>query len=248
MRLINRIASPRRTLWQLQNYLRLRGDVYSSVCRSLADEEALQRKWEWLAFLSAAQSLKPRRVLEIGTYRGGNLRLLAKVCPPSMHYISLDLPSGGFGGGYSKEDVVGFRKRMQPSQRIDCLRMDSHSSQAHQAVSDLLGDTQIDLLFIDGDHSRTGVADDFFDYGPLVREGGLIAFHDIVPHAVHKSCQVHLFWDDLKKVTKVRELVDRDGFDRWGGIGLLTVPRGGTEPLARRIRADPAYGRNTPSK
>ena len=187
MRLFNMIASPRRTLWQLQSYMRIRGDVYSEACRSLADKEALQRKWEWLAFLSAAQSLAPARVLEIGTYRGGNLRLLAKVCPPNMHYISLDLPSGRFGGGYSEDDAVAFRQRMQPTQKLDCLRMDSHSSQAHKAVKDLLGDSPVDLLFIDGDHSRTGVADDFFDYGPFVREGGLIAFHDIVPHAVRAN-------------------------------------------------------------
>jgi len=193
MRLVNCIATPRRTWWQLQSYLRLSRDVYATACQSLADQEALQRKWEWLAFLTAAQSLKPLRILEIGTYRGGNLRLLSKVCPPDTHFISLDLPGGGFGGGYSESDANRFKERLGPFQRIDCLRMDSHSTEARLAVKNLLGDSQIDLLFIDGDHSRTGVADDFFDYGPFVCDGGLIAFHDIVPHAVHEGCQVHLF-------------------------------------------------------
>ena len=38
----------------------------------------------------------------------------------------------------------------------------------------------LDVLFIDGDHSYDGVASDFAAYGPLVRQGGLIGFHDIV--------------------------------------------------------------------
>jgi len=38
-----------------------------------------------------------------------------------------------------------------------------------------------DFLFIDGDHTYEGVEGDFEMYSPLVRRGGIIAFHDIVP-------------------------------------------------------------------
>jgi hypothetical protein len=36
-------------------------------------------------------------------------------------------------------------------------------------------------LFIDGDHTYEGVRRDFEMYSPLVRKGGIIAFHDIYP-------------------------------------------------------------------
>ena len=37
----------------------------------------------------------------------------------------------------------------------------------------------IDLLFIDGDHQYASVLTDWLLYSPLVRPGGLVAFHDI---------------------------------------------------------------------
>ncbi len=37
----------------------------------------------------------------------------------------------------------------------------------------------VDLLFIDGDHQYASVLTDWLLYSPLVRPGGLIAFHDI---------------------------------------------------------------------
>jgi len=40
----------------------------------------------------------------------------------------------------------------------------------------------LDFLFIDGDHTYEGVKRDFEMYSPLVRNGGIIAFHDIVKH------------------------------------------------------------------
>jgi predicted O-methyltransferase YrrM len=48
-----------------------------------------------------------------------------------------------------------------------------------QELEALLGGRSIDVLFIDGDHSTEGMLQDFRDYAPLVRKGGIIAVHDI---------------------------------------------------------------------
>jgi len=61
-------------------------------------------------------------------------------------------------------------------------------------------------------------------YSGLVRPGGLIGFHDIVPHPHNPGCRVHEFWAEMKKLPSARELVDRDGYDTWGGIGVVTRP------------------------
>ena len=45
------------------------------------------------------------------------------------------------------------------------------------------GGKPLDFLFIDGDHAFKGVKSDFQLYSELVRPGGLIAFHDIIPGA-----------------------------------------------------------------
>ena len=62
------------------------------------------------------------------------------------------------------------------------MRANSHNLDTLNKVKRILADRPIDLLFIDGDHTYVGVKMDFEMYRPLVRKGGIIAFHDIVPH------------------------------------------------------------------
>jgi hypothetical protein len=59
-------------------------------------------------------------------------------------------------------------------------------------------------------------------YSPLVREGGIIAFHDICPHPPETKCEVNRFWNEIKQRYKFAEIVeDRD--QKWAGIGVLYV-------------------------
>jgi predicted O-methyltransferase YrrM len=231
------VRRPSRSFWQARNFFKIDKHVYKLACDTIENRIALQRKWELIAFLNLVADLCPKTILEIGTYKGGNLRCMSAVCPADSHFISLDLPGGTFGGGYSAEDAAAFRKFLKPAQKLDCIRMDSHAPEALQAVTTTLSNKTIDLLFIDGDHSENGVRDDFLSYGPLVRPGGCIAFHDIMPHKVHESCKVHLFWWKLISILKGVELVDRDGFENWGGIGVIKVPASGLDDVVNRVRA-----------
>ena len=47
-------------------------------------------------------------------------------------------------------------------------------------------DESIDLLFLDGDHSYEAVLQDFEDWAPKIKPGGLLAMHDVV-HPVHEG-------------------------------------------------------------
>jgi hypothetical protein len=61
-------------------------------------------------------------------------------------------------------------------------------------------------------------------YGPLVRPGGLIAFHDILPRPDLPDIQVHRFWREIKNSHDTVEFI---GTEESGkkviGIGLLRV-------------------------
>jgi len=59
---------------------------------------------------------------------------------------------------------------------------------------------EIDVLLIDGDHSRAGVMADL-EYARLIRPGGMILFHDIAPEKVTAGCG-DSSWpgDDVKSV------------------------------------------------
>jgi predicted O-methyltransferase YrrM len=87
-------------------------------------------------------------------------------------------------------------------------------------VKRLLGPLALDVLFIDGDHTYEGVKRDFLMYKPLVRNGGLIALHDIVPHPSHPDVKVDIFWKELKQQFPTREIV-ADWKQGWGGIGVV---------------------------
>lgn len=217
---LQRLRDWRRSCAQLVSLARNGPSLYRLAQEAITERKALQRKWEFLALLGLVRSLRPAVVLEIGTYQGGTLFCWAKLAQPAATIISIDLPGGGFGGGYGEADVKRFEAYLQPGQTLHCLRADSHAAATRGQVQTLLAGRPVDFLFIDGDHTYEGVKQDFLDYGPLVRARGLIAFHDVSVNA-NPDCQVHRFWQEVKAQYPHHELIDRDGFDTWGGIGVL---------------------------
>ena len=131
--------------------------------------------------LRRVQAEPPRTVLELGTANGGSLFLFTRVAAEDATIVSVDLPGGAFGGGYAASRRRLYASFARPGQRLELLRADSHDPRTRDEVERALGGRQADFLFIDGDHSLEGVRADFELYEPLVRDGGLVAFHDIVP-------------------------------------------------------------------
>jgi predicted O-methyltransferase YrrM len=140
-----------------------------------------QVRWEFSQLLEHVQRLRPQRVLEIGTANGGSLLPITRLSAADAHVISVDLHHGQFGGGYPAWRIPLYKAFSRPTQRLDLLRGDSHDPATADRVRTLLGGDPLDFLFIDGDHTFDGVRQDFETYGPLVRSGGVIAFHDINP-------------------------------------------------------------------
>jgi len=136
---------------------------------------------EILELAKLVSDLKPKAVLEIGTAGGGTLFLWCRLSAEDASIISVDLPGGLFGGGYPRWRAVLYRYFKKPGQRLYLIRGNSHDLRTLEKVKRILGNGKLDFLFIDGDHTYEGVKKDFEMYGPLVRSGGIIAFHDIVP-------------------------------------------------------------------
>jgi predicted O-methyltransferase YrrM len=181
-----------------------------------------QVREEIAKLLELVAGLRPRVVLEIGTERGGTLFLFTRVADPNAKIISLDLPDGPFGGGYPRWKVPLYKSFARGGQRIYLLRRDSHDPRTLEEVERILGGEKVDFLFIDGDHTYEGVKRDFETYSLLVREGGIIAFHDICPHPPETKCEVSRFWDEVKQRYKYAEIVE-DWNQKWAGIGVLYV-------------------------
>jgi len=175
---------------------------------------------EFVPLLSILKNLKPKIVVEIGTEKGGTFFCFCKLAPPDATIISIDLPPALFGGGYPKWRVPIYRAFGKPGQTLHFIRRDSHSQETLEKLKSILNDRHIDFLFIDADHTYEGVKKDFEMYSPLVRERGIIAFHDIVEYPKEYDNQVSTFWNEIKNKYRYEEFV-KDWNQRWGGIGLL---------------------------
>ena len=150
--------------------------------------------------------------------------MLGDICPPHTTFLSVDLPGGGFlGGGYSCRRITTSSNRSSEQGRFftACEWIHHAPETRAEAGAATQPSRKIDFLFIDGDHTYEGIRADFENYSTLVRPGGLIAFHDIVIHVANPSCRVHEFWNEVKSRPGAVELIDRDGFEIWGGIGVL---------------------------
>lgn len=222
-----------RLLWRLRRYAcawiwfhRIRNlDVRRQSLEDLVDEvfhfasgffEPIQIRSEILEALREIRELRPKYIVEIGTAGGGTLLLWSRVADPEATIVTIDLPGGEFGGGSSPLRVPLFRRLSLPSQTLRIVRGDSHDPKTLELTRTYLQGHPADFLFIDADHTARGVRADYDMYSPLVREGGIIGFHDIA--VLSPEYGVRALWSELKKQHRTRDII---GEPMAYGIGLL---------------------------
>ncbi len=183
----------------------------------------MQLKEEFIELLKIFQKQKPKYIMEIGTANGGTLFCYLKLAPNNSTIISVDLPEGNFGGGYPEWKKPIYQTFKKENQRLHLLREDSHKQVTLEKVKQILGNNQLDFLFIDGDHSYEGIKRDFEMYSPLVKKGGIIAFHDVAPKGEAEfTGGVKYFWKKIKDNFDSRELI-KDLEQTGYGIGVIKV-------------------------
>jgi predicted O-methyltransferase YrrM len=188
-------------------------------CFSYTDAflQPIQVPEEMVSLLGDVRKLNPKRVLEIGTCKGGSLYLWTRLAQPDATIVSVDLPGGKFGGGYSKLRTPIYQRFARQQQQLHLLRANSHAAETLEKVKQIFGGAEIDFLFIDGDHTYEGVKQDWEMYSGLVRKGGIVAFHDVAGNYGETQCK--RCWDAIKGDYEYREyLVHPEGLY---GIGVL---------------------------
>lgn len=180
----------------------------------------LQVKEEIGSLIEELDSRKPYNFLEIGTASGGTLFLFSRIAHPESKLISIDLPGGRFGGGYSIFRKPLYKSFARNEQEIHLLRMNSHEDASLGSVKEILNGENLEFLFIDGDHSYRGVKKDFEMYSELVQEGGIIALHDIVKDQEDSDIEVHQFWEEIKGEFETKEII-HDQNQNFAGIGVI---------------------------
>ena len=135
------------------------------------------------------KSINPKRILEIGFAFGATSKMWQHMLPEDGIVIAVDFGLAPHSG------CVDWASGSPP---IKLITEDSHSPSTIlqvQHVVDELG--SFDAIFIDGDHSYEGVKADYDNYVPMVRSGGMVAFHD------HGHGPILKFWNELQVPGKV---------------------------------------------
>jgi predicted O-methyltransferase YrrM len=185
------------------------GTDWLAVAReAVTVHRAAQKPGELAALLAMLGEIGPRVIVEIGCDAGGTLWAWSQL-PGPPRVIGVDLP----GGPYS---VAAFPQ----AHGAELIIGNSHHKGTFARLAEALGGDMADVLFIDADHTYAGVASDYHGYRPLVRPGGLIVFHDIVPHPHVPSVGVRDLWTEISEHWPATEIItDREA--QWGGIGIL---------------------------
>jgi predicted O-methyltransferase YrrM len=169
---------------------------------------AAQKPAELAGLLEVLAAVRPRVIVEIGCDAGGTLWAWRQL-PGPPRVIGVDLPAAAYSTAAFPE-----------SHGAELIIGNSHHGRTFTLLAGTLGADLADVLFIDADHTYRGVAADYHGYRPLVRPGGLIVFHDIVPHPHIPEVGVRQLWMEISEHWPATEIIT-DPAEPWGGIGIL---------------------------
>jgi len=122
--------------------------------------------------------------LEIGCYAGGSSCLLLQ--RPNTNVITIDLGTP-IHPAIVEHNVQKFNRHNNQFKYIQ-------GNSADPAIINQITE-DIDILFIDGDHSYNGSLNDFNNYSKLVKNNGYIIFDDY--NDLGGGCKVHEMVDEL---------------------------------------------------
>jgi predicted O-methyltransferase YrrM len=149
------------------------------------DEAIISMNIRQAAYLfGLVRRMDPRKVIEIGRYKGGTTVLIAAAMRARGRFWSID--------------IAGLDPHLQPNTVRPVETQIADLCQRFGLTVDLIvGDSrtvdidtgEVDLVFIDGDHSYEGAKSDFDRFGRRVRIGGSVLFDDAFDdgffHVIH---------------------------------------------------------------
>jgi predicted O-methyltransferase YrrM len=161
---------------RVRDHVRLRG---LAVGAGLIPPRTMHSPADASVLLEVARGA--RRVVEIGVYEGASALALQRVLGPNaeLHLIDPfgrhpDALPGGWGASERATRRLVARAGRGLGARAPQLRW--HVALSHEVAASW--NAELDLVFIDGDHSEAGCERDWQCWHPFVRVGGHVVFHD----------------------------------------------------------------------
>jgi len=174
--------------------------------------------------------LRPQRIVELGTHYGYSCFAFAEAAKRLGLTTTIDALDSWEGddhaGHYGQEvyDSVDAVVRQDYPDRVRLVR-GLFAQSRH-----LFDEASIDLLHVDGRHGYEDVVADYEEWRAVVREGGVILFHDIAEH--DNGFGVWRLWEQLAEPGR------SFAFEHGHGLGVLAVGEIADPSLRALFEAD----------
>lgn len=153
-----------------------------------------QRKHEIMMLWTVFHYQNPSVVVEVGTAQGGTFAAWCELAPPGALLISLDRcvndcrprpgepvhPSIYNGPLRMTEQGGGTYSLGKKGQTVKAINGWTYEQSTQESLINALGGRKIQFLYHDASHDYEGSMSDFGWMWPLIEEGGIMAFHDIM--------------------------------------------------------------------
>ena len=167
--------------------------------------------------------LKPKQVLEIGSLYGGSLWYWIQNSERGTRIVSVDKIADN--ELHKLEDVIKARRLWDGWANLAGVELQkiTGNSNDYEVRSWVKTSSPFDFIFVDGGHDMQTVTNDWNLYYPMLREGGVIAFHDIAYGPKNRHCiEVGKWWRESKELglfgNDVTEIIRTP--NQWG-IGII---------------------------
>ncbi len=181
-----------------------------------------QDEGELARLRSAVRAIKPWRILEIGSLFGGTLWYWMQDAPDSQ-IVSVDIGVQSFD--YRCNDVEYARTMLWPvwARATGCqLTQIRSDSTLAETIAEVAKSAPYDFIFIDGGHHYPIARADFDNYWPMLRVGGLLAFHDIAyPDGNPDGYGVAQVWREVRDQGRWTEYLRPANPEGIWGIGAM---------------------------
>ena len=157
--------------------------TFDEVQAVVADVEGWMTPGQARRLWSCARTVRPgRQIVEIGSFRGRSMIVLASAAEPGVDIVAIDPHAGNDRGPHefegfedaASEDHDVFLANLEAAGVRDRVRHVRKFSD--DALADVQG--EIDLLYIDGAHRLKPALSDIRAWGAKVRQGGDLLIHD----------------------------------------------------------------------
>jgi predicted O-methyltransferase YrrM len=181
--------------------------------------EVLQFQSELNSMIALYLERQPKRILEIGSWDGGTLKVWIDNAPPGATIVAIDL---------MHRNAMNYDKWARP----DVSLMLRAGSSADQAGRDFIRcNGPYDWAFIDGSHDEPEVRSDVEACLESVRPGGLLLLHDVVPGKLNvEKPAPQLLFEELsvdhetwRYVSDERVWISGEMHDWAHGIGVVQL-------------------------